>query len=98
MAASPLLVRLCPAPDAGEKPMLKLHSYFQSGKRSGGGECEVRTGPEPGTYWVDFQQERGTGARGDGRASGAPAAGTEGAVEPQSPGTGGVRTAGPAAL
>ncbi|NWQ75386.1 DTX3L ligase, partial [Columbina picui] len=58
MAASPLLVRLCPAPDAGEKPMLKLHSYFQSGKRSGGGECEVRPGPEPGTYWVDFQQER----------------------------------------
>ncbi|XP_065494423.1 E3 ubiquitin-protein ligase DTX3L [Caloenas nicobarica] len=58
MAASPLLVRLCPAPDAGEKPMLKLQSYFQSGKRSGGGECDVRAGPEPGTYWVDFQQER----------------------------------------
>lgn len=61
MAAAPLLVRLCPAPDAGEKPMLKLQSYFQSGKRSGGGECEVRPGPEPGTYWVQFQQERGTG-------------------------------------
>ncbi|OPJ79794.1 E3 ubiquitin-protein ligase DTX3L [Patagioenas fasciata] len=58
MAASPLLVRLYPAPDAGEKPMLKLHSYFQSGKRSGGGECEVRAGPEHGTYWVAFQQER----------------------------------------
>ncbi|NXJ54356.1 DTX3L ligase, partial [Spizaetus tyrannus] len=39
--AAPVLVRLCPAPDAGEKPMLKLQSYFQSGKRSGGGECEV---------------------------------------------------------
>ncbi|XP_075008932.1 E3 ubiquitin-protein ligase DTX3L isoform X2 [Calonectris borealis] len=58
MAASPLLVRLCPAPDAGEKAMLKLQSYFQSGKRSGGGECEVRAGPEPGTYWIHFQQER----------------------------------------
>ncbi|NXK13242.1 DTX3L ligase, partial [Herpetotheres cachinnans] len=58
MAAAPLLVRLCPAPDASEKPMLKLQSYFQSGKRSGGGECEVRAGPEPGTYWVHFQQER----------------------------------------
>ncbi|KAM9284534.1 E3 ubiquitin-protein ligase DTX3L [Cariama cristata] len=58
MAASPLLVRLCPAPAAGEKLMLKLQSYFQSGKRSGGGECEVETGPEPGTYWVYFQQER----------------------------------------
>ncbi|KAF1657372.1 E3 ubiquitin-protein ligase DTX3L, partial [Aptenodytes patagonicus] len=58
MAASPLLVRLCPTPDAGEKPMLKLQSYFQSGKRSGGGECEVRAGSEPGSYWVHFQQER----------------------------------------
>ncbi|NXX20129.1 DTX3L ligase, partial [Podargus strigoides] len=58
MAASPLLVRFSPAPDAGEKAMLKLQSYFQSGKRSGGGECEVRAGPEPGTYWVHFQDER----------------------------------------
>ncbi|NWX39257.1 DTX3L ligase, partial [Steatornis caripensis] len=58
MAAAPLLVRLCPAPDTGEKPMLKLQSYFQSGKRSGGGECEVQAGPEPGTYWVHFKQER----------------------------------------
>ncbi|NXE09533.1 DTX3L ligase, partial [Lophotis ruficrista] len=58
MAASPLLVRLCPAPDAEEKAMLKLQSYFQSGKRSGGGECEVQTGPQPGTYWVRFHQER----------------------------------------
>ncbi|KAM6396773.1 E3 ubiquitin-protein ligase DTX3L-like [Pluvialis apricaria] len=58
MAAAPLLVRLCPAPDAAEKALLKLQSYFQSGKRSGGGECEVRAGPEPGTYWVHFQRER----------------------------------------
>ncbi|XP_074949055.1 E3 ubiquitin-protein ligase DTX3L [Phalacrocorax aristotelis] len=58
MAALPLLVRLCPAPDAGEKPILKLQRYFQSGKRSGGGECEVWGGSEPGTYWVHFKQER----------------------------------------
>ncbi|XP_067995160.1 E3 ubiquitin-protein ligase DTX3L [Melanerpes formicivorus] len=58
MAASPLLVRLRPAPDPSEKTMRKVHSYFQSGKRSGGGECEVRTGSEPGTYWVQFQNEQ----------------------------------------
>ncbi|NXN76393.1 DTX3L ligase, partial [Himantopus himantopus] len=58
MAATPLLGRLCPAPGAAEKALLKLQSYFQSGKRSGGGECEVRAGPEPGTYWVHFQHER----------------------------------------
>ncbi|NXC07345.1 DTX3L ligase, partial [Orthonyx spaldingii] len=58
MAAAPLLVRLSPAPAAGEKAILKLQAYFQSGKRSGGGECSVRAGPRPGTYWVDFFQER----------------------------------------
>ncbi|NXX38554.1 DTX3L ligase, partial [Tricholaema leucomelas] len=57
MAASQLLVQLRPAPDAGEKTLLKLQSYFQSGKRSGGGECEVRPGPDHGTYWVQFQKE-----------------------------------------
>lgn len=62
--AVPLLVRLCPAPDGGEKAMLKLQSYFQSPKRSGGGECEVRAGPDPGTYRVYFQHERGTAGRG----------------------------------
>ncbi|NWW10074.1 DTX3L ligase, partial [Oreocharis arfaki] len=58
MAAAPLLVRLSPAPAAGEKAILKLHAYFQSGKRSGGGECDVRAGPKPGTYWVDFFKEQ----------------------------------------
>uniref|UniRef100_A0A8B9P5A3 E3 ubiquitin-protein ligase n=1 Tax=Apteryx owenii TaxID=8824 RepID=A0A8B9P5A3_APTOW len=60
MAAAPLLVRLSPAPgpDASEKLRLKLESYFQSGRRSGGGECEVRAGPEPGTYRVQFKQEQ----------------------------------------
>lgn len=67
--AVPLLVRLCPAPDGGEKAMLKLQSYFQSPKRSGGGECEVRAGPEPGTYRVYFQHERGTAGWGRGMAA-----------------------------
>ncbi|NXM57071.1 DTX3L ligase, partial [Illadopsis cleaveri] len=58
MAAAPLLVRLSPAPTAGEKAILKLRAYFQSGKRSGGGECNVRPGPKPGTYWVDFFKEQ----------------------------------------
>ncbi|XP_064012641.1 E3 ubiquitin-protein ligase DTX3L [Pogoniulus pusillus] len=57
MAAAQLLVQLCPAPEPGEKALLKLQRYFQSGKRSGGGECEVRPGPDPGTYWVQFQKE-----------------------------------------
>ncbi|XP_025932239.1 E3 ubiquitin-protein ligase DTX3L [Apteryx rowi] len=70
MAAAPLLVRLSPAPgpDASDKLRLKLESYFQSGRRSGGGECEVRAGPEPGTYRVQFKQEqdrRSVQARGE---------------------------------
>ncbi|NWT78218.1 DTX3L ligase, partial [Lanius ludovicianus] len=56
--AAPLLVQLSPAPATGEKAILKLQAYFQSGKRSGGGECNVRTGPKPGTYWVDFSKEQ----------------------------------------
>ncbi|NWV12312.1 DTX3L ligase, partial [Ptilonorhynchus violaceus] len=55
MAAASLLVRLSPAP--GEKVDHKLQSYFQSKKRSGGGECELRAGPDPGTFWVDFRRE-----------------------------------------
>ncbi|TRZ19819.1 hypothetical protein HGM15179_007278 [Zosterops borbonicus] len=58
MAAAPLLVRLSPAPAAGEKAILKLQAYFQSGKRSGGGECSVVAGPKPGTYWVNFFREQ----------------------------------------
>ncbi|NWR42755.1 DTX3L ligase, partial [Regulus satrapa] len=58
MAAAPLLVRLSPAPAAADKAILKLQAYFQSGKRSGGGECNVRVGPRPGTYWVDFSKEQ----------------------------------------
>ncbi|NXT15309.1 DTX3L ligase, partial [Prunella fulvescens] len=41
----------------GERAILKLQAYFQSGKRSGGGECNVRAGPKPGTFWVEFSKE-----------------------------------------
>ncbi|NWR90269.1 DTX3L ligase, partial [Furnarius figulus] len=56
--AAPLLVVLSPAPGAEERVTRKLQAYFQSGKRSGGGECGVRAGPRPGTFWVDFREER----------------------------------------
>ncbi|NWS74294.1 DTX3L ligase, partial [Crotophaga sulcirostris] len=42
LSAMALLVRLSPAPRAGEKPQLKLQSYFQSGRRSGGGDPGYR--------------------------------------------------------
>ncbi|NXV76035.1 DTX3L ligase, partial [Atlantisia rogersi] len=58
MAEARLLVRLCPPPDAGEKLTRKIQTYFQSGKRSGGGECNVSVGPQPGTYWVQFENEQ----------------------------------------
>ncbi|NXN79451.1 DTX3L ligase, partial [Bombycilla garrulus] len=58
MAAAPLLVRLSPAPAASENAIRKLQTYFQSGKRSGGGECTVRDGPKHGTYWVHFSKEQ----------------------------------------
>ncbi|XP_005520019.1 PREDICTED: E3 ubiquitin-protein ligase DTX3L [Pseudopodoces humilis] len=57
-AAPPLLVGLKPAPASGEKANLKLQAYFQSRKRSGGGECNVRPGPKPNTYWVHFLNEQ----------------------------------------
>ncbi|RLW04694.1 hypothetical protein DV515_00005654 [Chloebia gouldiae] len=63
MAAAPLLVRVSPAPAAGDKAILKLQAYFQSGRRSGGGECAVRAGPWPGTYWVEFSKEQGDPAK-----------------------------------
>ncbi|NXA66177.1 DTX3L ligase, partial [Mohoua ochrocephala] len=58
MAPPPLLVRVSPTPAASEKAIFKLQKYFQSGKQSGGGECNVRVGPKPGTYWVDFIKEQ----------------------------------------
>ncbi|XP_075789329.1 E3 ubiquitin-protein ligase DTX3L [Pelodiscus sinensis] len=58
-APAPLLVRVWPAPgpQLAEKLPLKLGAYFQSPRRSGGGECEVQPGPEPGTYLVRFVLE-----------------------------------------
>uniref|UniRef100_A0A8C3R8Q1 E3 ubiquitin-protein ligase n=1 Tax=Cyanoderma ruficeps TaxID=181631 RepID=A0A8C3R8Q1_9PASS len=58
MAAVPLLVGLSSAPAAGEKAIVKLQTYFQSRKRSGGGECKVHPGPKPGTYRVYFANEQ----------------------------------------
>ncbi|XP_071602661.1 E3 ubiquitin-protein ligase DTX3L isoform X2 [Heliangelus exortis] len=58
MAAESVLVRLSPAPGRGENLQRKIQLYFQSAKQSGGGECQVLPGPEAGTYWVHFQQER----------------------------------------
>ncbi|NXP65863.1 DTX3L ligase, partial [Chloropsis cyanopogon] len=58
MAVAPLLVRVSPAPTLGENPIRKLEAYFQSGKRSGGGECKVQPGPKTGTYLVFFSKEQ----------------------------------------
>ncbi|XP_072469894.1 protein mono-ADP-ribosyltransferase PARP14-like [Notamacropus eugenii] len=32
----------------------KLQKYFQSPKKSGGGECTIEAGPTEGTFWVEF--------------------------------------------
>ncbi|XP_036599992.1 protein mono-ADP-ribosyltransferase PARP14-like [Trichosurus vulpecula] len=32
----------------------KLQKYFQSPRKSGGGECTVKAGPTEGTFWVEF--------------------------------------------
>ncbi|XP_036601685.1 E3 ubiquitin-protein ligase DTX3L-like [Trichosurus vulpecula] len=32
----------------------KLQKYFQSRRKSGGGECTVKAGPTEGTFWVEF--------------------------------------------
>ncbi|CAM5088505.1 unnamed protein product [Natator depressus] len=55
---APLLVRVSPTARPSDKLRLKLESYFQSAKRSGGGECEVERGPEPGAYLVCFRSEK----------------------------------------
>ncbi|XP_044525986.1 protein mono-ADP-ribosyltransferase PARP14-like [Gracilinanus agilis] len=36
----------------------KLQKYFQSLKKSGGGECTVKAGPSEGTYWVEFLESQ----------------------------------------
>lgn len=42
----------------------KLLCYFQSGKKSGGGECEIQE--RPGQVLVCFAQEEGKAGRGGG--------------------------------
>uniref|UniRef100_F6PUL4 E3 ubiquitin-protein ligase n=1 Tax=Monodelphis domestica TaxID=13616 RepID=F6PUL4_MONDO len=36
----------------------KLEKYFQSSKKSGGGECKVKAGPSEGTFWVEFLESQ----------------------------------------
>ncbi|XP_074157486.1 E3 ubiquitin-protein ligase DTX3L isoform X2 [Sminthopsis crassicaudata] len=36
----------------------KLQKYFQSPRKSGGGECSVKAGPTEGTYWVEFLEKQ----------------------------------------
>ncbi|KAM9033788.1 E3 ubiquitin-protein ligase DTX3L isoform 2-T2 [Sarcophilus harrisii] len=36
----------------------KLQKYFQSPRKSGGGECTVKVGPTEGTYWVEFLEKQ----------------------------------------
>lgn len=63
----PLLVEGSWGPDPPKSLTTKLQLYFQSPKRSGGGECEVR--PEPGSparFLVLFHPHDGEGRRGGG--------------------------------
>jgi hypothetical protein len=68
MAASgpfPLLVEGSWGSDPPKNLSTKLQMYFQSPKRSGGGECEVRAEPgSPGRFLVLFFPEDGEGREG----------------------------------
>ena len=70
MAASgsfPLLVEGSWGPQPPKNLSTKLQMYFQSQKRSGGGECEVRQAPgSPPRFLVLFYPDDGEGARGAG--------------------------------
>lgn len=76
MAASrsfPLLVEGSWGPDPPKNLINKLQMYFQSRKKSGGGECEVVRQPgSPGRFRVLFSPEDGEGREGQG---GSPRAG-----------------------
>nr|XP_060631319.1 E3 ubiquitin-protein ligase DTX3L [Anolis sagrei ordinatus] len=55
---SPLLVRVYPSGNNPKQIELKLEAYFQSPRKSGGGECEVRArDAERGLYAVRFRSE-----------------------------------------
>lgn len=69
----PLLVEGSWGPDPPKSLTTKLQLYFQSQKRSGGGECEVRQEPgSPARFLVLFHpldgEGRPAGVRGDHRA------------------------------
>lgn len=70
MAASgpfPLLVEGSWGPDPPKNLVTKLQMYFQSRKRSGGGECEVRQEPgSPPRFLVLFFPEDGEGRKAGG--------------------------------
>lgn len=77
MAASrsfPLLVEGSWGPDPPKNLGTKLQMYFQSRKRSGGGECEVRQEPgSPPRFLVLFFPDDGEGRTGAGCAGSHPA-------------------------
>lgn len=57
---SPLFVQVFPPNTFAEKLEAKLEIYFQSPKKSGGGECNVRVEDrERGIYSVRFWSEEG---------------------------------------
>lgn len=63
----PLLVEGSWGTDPPKSLITKLQLYFQSQKRSGGGECEVRQEPgSPARFLVLFHPLDGEGRRGGG--------------------------------
>lgn len=68
----PLLVEGSWGPDPPKNLSTKLQMYFQSRKKSGGGECEVHQDPRsPSRFLVLFYPEDGEGREGWGE-EGAP--------------------------
>lgn len=71
----PLLVEGSWGPNPPKNLSTKLQMYFQSPKKSGGGECEVRQEPgSPGRFLVLFYPEDGEGRAGTARLSPSPRA------------------------
>lgn len=67
LGSFPLLVEGSWGPDPPKNLSAKLQMYFQSARRSGGGECEVRQEPgTPSRFLVLFHLEDGEGCEGGG--------------------------------
>lgn len=63
----PLLVQGSWGPEPPQNLSTKLQMYFQSPKRSGGGECEVRQEPgSPPQFLLFFHLEDGEGTQTQG--------------------------------